>query len=675
MQTLGDHGRGERDSSLDMKDFRPLRKWSSLSKLTAPENRNQSGIAYTQELRNVLEKTGKGKAFTSHLRTFGPSSLHDSMEMLKLEDKEMNKKRSSTLDCKYKFESCNKEDVRVSSSALRRQTLDMTYSALPESKPIVTGSEAFESPKYLMLGQQAVGVPIQPSVRTQMWLTEQLRTNPLEGRTTEDSYSLAPWQQPQTEEFQQGSETPMQVLTGSSRQTYSPPGFQDFSKWESVLKIKEGLLRQKEIVIDRQKQQINHLHERIRDNELRAQHAMLGHYVNCEDSYMSSLQPQYESSSGQTPFTEQPLSHPHQEELEQKLASTEKEVLQLNEFLKQRISQFSEEKKKLEEKLKTRDRYISSLKKKCQKESEQNKEKQRRIETLEKYLADLPTLDDVQSQSLQLQVLEEKNKNLQETLIDTEKKLEEIKKQCQDKEVQLLCQKKKEKELVTSVQSLQQKVEKCLEDGIRLPMLDAKQLQSENDSLREQNATASKIIESQQDEINRMILEIQSMQGKLCKEKLSARSTVEELGRKEENLQRLTEALLENQRHVGETYSLLDQGHEAEQSRPQTVPKWPLFDLTVIDQLFKEMSYCLFDLKALCSILNQRAQGKEPNLSLLLGIRSMNCSAEETENDHSPETLTKKLSDVCQLRRDIDELRTTISDRYAQDMGDNCVTQ
>lgn len=54
---------------------------------------------------------------------------------------------------------------------------------------------------------------------------------------------------------------------------------------------------------------------------------------------------------------------------------------------------------------------------------------------------------------------------------------------------------------------------------------------------------------------------------------------------------------------------------------------------------------------------------------------AMNCSAEETENDHSTETLTKKLPDVCQLRRDIDELRTTISDRYAQDMGDNCITQ
>ena len=45
------------------------------------------------------------------------------------------------------------------------------------------------------------------------------------------------------------------------------------------------------------------------------------------------------------------MSHPQQEELEQKLASTEKEVSQLNEFLKQRINQFSEEKKKLEEKV------------------------------------------------------------------------------------------------------------------------------------------------------------------------------------------------------------------------------------------------------------------------------------------------------------------------------------
>ncbi|XP_023570020.1 centrosomal protein of 85 kDa-like [Octodon degus] len=681
LQALGDRGGGERDSCLDMKSSQPLRKWSSLSRLPAPEGCGLPGTVHLEQWGTSLEKPGRGKALASQWRTAGPSCLHDGVEALGLEDKESGSRRTSALDCKYKFESCSpKEDFKAASSALRRQLLDMTYSALPESKPLTAGPDTFRPPEYLMLGQQSVGgVPIQPSVRTEMWLTEQLRTNPLEGRTSEDAYSLAPWLQQPGEELQlRGEAPPLQAQPAVSRQHYLPSDCQDFSKWESMLKIKEGLLRQKEIVIDRQKQQITHLHERIRDNELRAQRAMLGRYVNREDAYVASLQPKFQGASRQAPSVE-PAAQPPTEGLEQKLASTEKEVSQLNDFLMQRVSQFGEEKRKLEEKLKTRDRYISSLKKKCQKESEQNKEKQRRIETLEKYLADLPTLDDVQSQSLQLQVLEEKNKSLQEALMDTEKKLEEVKKHCQDKEAQLVCQKKKEKELVTSIQSLQQKVERCLEDGIRLPMLDAKQLQSENDDLREQSEAAGKIISRQQDELNKMSSELQSIQGKLSEEKSTTQMLMEELQRKERSLQRLTQVLLENHRQTGEG-SLLgldqDQVEEAEPPRQQPVPpSRPFLDLAVIDQLFKEMSCCLLDLKALCSILNQRAQGKEPNLSLLLGIRSMNCSAEDVEVDHSPDTLSKKLSDVCQLRRDIDELRTTISDRYAQDMGDSCVTQ
>ena len=40
-----------------------------------------------------------------------------------------------------------------------------------------------------------------------------------------------------------------------------------------------------------------------------------------------------------------------------------------------------------------------------------------------------------------------------------------------------------------------------------------------------------------------------------------------------------------------------------------------------INLLLKEMSLCLLDLKALCSVLTQRARGQEPNLALLLGIK------------------------------------------------------
>ncbi|XP_072499248.1 centrosomal protein of 85 kDa-like isoform X1 [Notamacropus eugenii] len=674
MQTMGNRNRGELESSLDMKDIRrPIRKWSSLSKLNLPDNCSQDGSVRSEESRSSLDKSERDRTLIAQLRANGPSCLHDSMEMLRLEDKEMKKIRSSPLDCKYKFESCSKEDLGIS-PAHRRHALDKTYSALPESKSSIASSEPYEQ-KYLMLGQQAVGgIPIQPSVRTQMWLTDQLHANPPDCRPIDEAFTLAPWQQKQLEEFRQGSESPIQVLTGS-RQNYSSSGHHDFNRWESLLKIKEGLLRQKEIVIDRQKQQISHLHQRIRDNELRAQHAMLVHYVDCEDSYVAVVeQPQYDNTSLQSSFTDRSISHPEHEELERKLSSAEKELLQLNEFLKQSASKSNEEKKKLEEKLKTRDRYISSLKKKCQKESEQNKEKQRRIETLEKYLADLPTLDDVQNQSQQLQILEERNKNLEETVKDMEKNLGEIRIQCQEKEVQLACQRKKEKELVTTVQSLQQKVERCLEDGIRLPILDAKQLQDENDHLKEQNENASKVIDSQQNKIDRMVLEIQSMQEKLCQEKLATQKMKEEVEEKEKAIMKLTETLLENQR-LSEKCSFLEEQQKKQLKHQTDLSLQPLLNLNMVDQLFKEMSHSLFDLKALCSILNQRAQGKEPNLSLLLGIRSMSSSTEETENDHSPESLTKKLSDMCQLRKEIDELRTVISDRYAQDMGDNCITQ
>ncbi|KAF1559829.1 Centrosomal protein of 85 kDa-like, partial [Eudyptes schlegeli] len=659
----GGRNQGALDSSLDMKDARPVRKWSSLSKLSSPNTFSQDGSSHSVESRASTDKV-----VSPQLRTNGPSCLHDSMELLKIEDKEMGKKISSLLDCKYKFETCSKDDF-VSDSSSRRHALDLTYSALPESKPMAASCEAFGD-RYATLGQQAVsGAPIQPAVRTQMWLKEQLRANPLDCRTAEEPYGVAAWHVQQLEDFRTGGEQPVQVPTGTSRQSYPATSYQDFSNWESLMKIKEGLLRQKEIVIDRQKQQINNLHQKIRENELRAQHARLSHFVNCEEPYMTNLQqPQYESTPLQPHVSERSTSH--LEELERKIAAAENKELQLSEFVKQISNKSSEEKKKMEEKLKTRDRYINSLKKKCQKESEQNKEKQRRIETLEKYLADLPTLDDIEGQTKQLQILEEKNKQLQETMTELEKKLGEARSQCRERELQLVCQKKKEKELVTTVQSLQQKVEKCLEDGIRLPMLDTKQLQSENECLKEKNEKASKVIDNQQNQIAGLILDMQSMQEKLLQEKLIVQKMTNELEEKERNIEQLNKTLSENQRLMEENASLKEQMRQVEQSRQPVSEKMP-----IADQLFKEMSHCLFDLKALCSILTQRAQGKEPNLSLLLGIRSLSCSAEENENYHSTETLSKKLLDVCQLRKDIDELRTIMSDRYAQDMGDNCITQ
>ncbi|KAG8444578.1 hypothetical protein GDO86_009661 [Hymenochirus boettgeri] len=134
--------------------------------------------------------------------------------------------------------------------------------------------------------------------------------------------------------------------------------------------------------------------------------------------------------------------------------------------------------------------------------------------------------------------------------------------------------------------------------------------------------------------------------------------------------QQLEELSLENQQLKE------DNEHTKMHIKEMEISRQPLSEkIPVADQLFKEMSHCLFDLKALCSILNQRVNGKEPNLSLLLGIGSLNSSSEESESYHSTECLTKKLSEAHRLRKDIDDLRIMLSDCYAQDMGDNCITQ
>ncbi|XP_031758824.1 centrosomal protein of 85 kDa-like isoform X3 [Xenopus tropicalis] len=651
------------DSSLDMKDTRPMKKWSSLSKLSVPDGLTADSRAEKTGSRHSLEHVGRESAISQYSCRHRTTCLHHSMEQLKLDDKDSDKRQYMGIDCKYKYDACNSKTLSTSAVSSRRHTLDMTYSALPESKPS-TLSEPYgqKNSHYVYQG----GVPIQPSVRTQMWLTDQLHANFQDRRLTDETCVTSSWQP--LEHLRQETAQPQVGSCSSRTECATTPLSQDVSKWESLMKIKEGLLRQKEIVIDRQKQQICHLQQALRANDLQANQAVMGHAVNGEDFAMHHLK-----QNGKSEQHIQERTKPHfkdQEDIERKLACAETEIVQLHEVLNQSTSKTSEEIKKLEEKIKTRDKYINSLRKKCQKENELNREKQRRIETLEKYLADLPSLDDVQKQSQRLQVVEEENKQLKEAMQNLEKLLNESRTQCQEKEAQTECQKQREKDLVMTVQSLQQKVQKCLEDGVRLPILDNAQIQSENDRLREQNERANKVIDNQQSQIENMTAEIQALREKLYQERLAAQELKEKLEENTHCTQQLEELSFEREKLKE------DNEHMRGQIEKMQISRQPLSDkLPVAEQLFKEMSHCMFDLKALCSILNQRVHGKEPNLSLLLGIGSLNSSFEENEACHSTESLTKKLSEAHQLRKDIDDLRTMLSDCYAQDMGDNCITQ
>lgn len=371
-----------------------------------------------------------------------------------------------------------------------------------------------------------------------------------------------------------------------------------------LVKFQEGLLRQREQEIDWQKQQILQLQARITENELRVQQVLQSHRGRLEDHYICSSK---DKALG-LPFKHASDS-PCDTELSPKLTAAEMEIVYLKNVFKQVTQKYTEDVCKMEEKIQTRDRYISSLRKKCMRESEQKREKLQRAETLESYLADLPALNEVQVQTQQLKEVQQKAKEMEKTVSWLQRSQEQGHLLLREKYIKIELQTKRENELIASVHSLQQKVQQCLEDGVRLPVLDLKQLEGEKAQLLAQKDYSSKVIDHQ----NRLI------------EKLSLHLT-----------QQKEEVLL---------------------AKP-----WSLSEMPQVSQLLKELSVCVQDLQALCSILAQRAQGQEPNLSLLLGIKSLSLSAEENNcTALLEEEMRIKLLEVAQLRRDIEELRTNMT--------------
>ncbi|KAK5853338.1 hypothetical protein PBY51_007132 [Eleginops maclovinus] len=629
---------------LDMKDNQPLRRCSSLTKLPSGADRSSSrssGLQFNPQgsLDRGLLHGYRKEPLASKVDLYLP--LSSSLLCHSLLQRSPGagpcyrynpSSRSSGLEK-------NRSMPSSPSSSVKLNSLDMNYSALPESK-VARGGGAqlygLSLPKpadSLTDHQTDRGSPIQPAVRTQMWLTEQMEYRPKVegggpltpiGAAGSEGCGEAPSSCPQEPGLHQ-------VLMGTSLPVHT------------LVKVKEGLLRQRELEIERQKQQILQLHARIRENELRAEQVLHSQRGWLDD-------PPFQKESALRTCKQPSDRLCCDEELGRKLAVAELEVLQLNEFFKQVNHKYTEDIRKLGEKIKTRDRYISSLKKKCQRESEQNREKQQRIETLEKYLSDLPTLDEVQTQTQQQEQVQQKAKHLERTASRLQQSLEEGYALMKEKDIRMEMQAMREKELIASVQSLQQKVQFCLADGVRLPMQDLNRLEVENTELLEQQDHSSRLIEHQKERIERLTSQLTATNTRLQKQ----RSLPQE--------QETEESRAPPPRDPPQEQQAGDNGLLVEQPE--------------VGRLLKEMSLCLLDLQALCSILAQRAQGKEPNLSLLLGMKSLSVSAEESDSrEVVEEELRVKLLEVGRLRGDIDDLRWSISERYAQGKGDSCVSQ
>uniref|UniRef100_A0A3P9NV03 Centrosomal protein 85 n=1 Tax=Poecilia reticulata TaxID=8081 RepID=A0A3P9NV03_POERE len=460
---------------------------------------------------------------------------------------------------------------------------------------------------------------------------------------------------------------------------YSTPLHSESGKWDALVKASESLLKEKELIIERQKQHMAQLEQRLRESELQVHGALLGRGASYGDMFMLRLQEaQRENAFLRAQFAERTdCAVLEKAEAEHRLGAVEAETRRLTESLKEACERHAEEMKKQEERIRSRDKHINNLKKKYQKEAELKRENQQRIETLERYLADLPTLEDYQSQNKQLLEAEQQTAQLEEKVRELEATLEKTRSQLQEKDAQLEEQKRRERDLLKTITDMQQRVQQGLEDGARLPCLDMEKLRAENDALREEQQRLKKVIEKQ----HRMMEQLGSqIQEQISQEESSSQALREEVLAKDTNVLELHTAMKElsaqNQELIEQNLTLQEQMSDPEQrisNQASSVLEPAGAHLT--QRLHCEIASCLGDLRSLCSILTQRARGQNPNLSLLLDFTSPPAVSEQDEDWMEPDVLQKKLVEAQQLRRDVEELRNVILDRYAQDMGENCITQ
>uniref|UniRef100_A0A8C5M4J9 Centrosomal protein 85 n=1 Tax=Leptobrachium leishanense TaxID=445787 RepID=A0A8C5M4J9_9ANUR len=457
---------------------------------------------------------------------------------------------------------------------------------------------------------------------------------------------------------------------------HPPQLYLDHKGLGRVFKANENVLLE-EILVERQRQHISQLEQKLRESEVQIHNTVLSPVNPYNDVFMIRLQElQREVTFLRAQFAEKNDScNQEKAELEKKLAACEIEAGGLKESAMKTSQNYTEEIRKQEERVKARDRHINALKKKCQKEAEHNKEKQERIETLERYLADLPTVNDHQNQTQELNGLKEKNFLLQNQVHELEIKLGEVRSLYREKELELKTEKTRGKELLSNLHRVQEELEHSKAPGLseeeKRVTKETESMQQEVQTLQSERDCLKKVVENQKKKMEQLCSQVKELEEQISQEEGTGQVMKDETQKKENALLQLKEAVREL---AGQNQDLMERNIYLEEQLQQTKTGVQLscVENQTMPTLYKEMKLCLKELRSVYSLLCQAVQGVDPNLSMLLGIHT---SITEDNGVLERSSLENFLSDVSQLKRDIDDLRTTISDRYAQDMGDNCITQ
>ncbi|XP_070567377.1 centrosomal protein of 85 kDa-like isoform X2 [Ptychodera flava] len=421
--------------------------------------------------------------------------------------------------------------------------------------------------------------------------------------------------------------TDMHIGLGKESKYYK--GAAEPGKLDALLRVKENIIQEKNKIIEKKKLELNNLQEQLREQVGQRRQPMTKFYDESDVLALKLQEYQYENASLKTVITE--LAGKKDASVSYVMRKLGKAETELEET-KAALRQLSEEKKK------DANEYMVQLK-------DKDTILQKKMNQLEKSLTDARKT--IRSKDIQISVMENKCSNMKLNIEGYQEKLNQI-----------------------TLEKLKNG-NKCTEDDInelrhQRNILDAECCQLKK--LLESTQSKSKVLQSKHE------AEIKHLEKRVQQEEDTVTALKEALSSKDEGLKNMQKSMKELARNNQELHehniNVEEKIHDYERSSSTETMK-------IYRKFMKEMSECVHDLQGVIQICTERAEGKDPNISMLLGLRASSVTAEYKEDGdpHGIQNMKQKITQIWKMRQDVEKLRTLISDKYAEDIGDNCITQ
>ncbi|KAL4232625.1 Centrosomal protein [Mactra antiquata] len=278
----------------------------------------------------------------------------------------------------------------------------------------------------------------------------------------------------------------------------------------------------------------------------------------------------------------------------------------------------------------------------------------------------------------------EENELKKSQIVDLEERLKDTTQQLSERESTIMELEGKQQQLAEKMKDLTLEIKRIRSGGDSKTLSDVQEELAETkdfkDKVIQDLKKAKKLLETTHRRHRQLEAkfhsDIRQLQERLQQEEESVMALREEASLKDKQIAKLKKS---REDFAGKNQDLMDEALVLKEQLKQ-------FEQTSLDesqklqrQFVQQLSLCFSELQSLVQICVQQAEGKDPNMSLLLGSRAMMDEDEEAAGGMSGDLQSVKhwLKKVKELRSEVEKIRNMICNKLANDMGGNltCATQ